>query len=269
VPVGSSFSVPRLSEFNRPEGSRSDESDNPGLSWASQLDEFTRSARPVIERYVANRIHNRDHREEVVSRVMAALVRSSDSFRGDCPPEAFAVAIAANAVRNYFERDLKRESRQISLETWCESFCLQRHDADVGPYHQVHLKEEVRGLLERMIQACTPTECAVIEMVYQGNSLEEAALLLDMKPATVRSHFMRGREKLLAHLLVNAPELLGGPEGVDSAIRKMEASGISLSNAESIAVRKREGAAPVIRRAMLKLAPYLGVLLVLAIEVSQ
>ncbi len=258
-----------LSEFNTLGGTEST-TPLPGLGTSSSgLEEFAASVLPTLERYISKRIRNRDHRDEVVSRVLAALARSFESFRGECPPEAFAIAIAANAVRNYYERDLKKESRSISLESWCESFCVQHQDCDPGPYHQVHLREEVRGLLDLMRQACNPTECAVVELVYQGNSLDEAADLLGLKPATVRSHFLRGREKLLAHLLVAAPEYLGGPEGVDEAIQRMEASGIRLTTEETSAIQKREGAAPILRRAMLKLAPYLGCMAWLFLEVRH
>src|SRR5579862_5056531 len=92
-----------------------------------KLDRFVRQVRPSIERYVAKRVRNRDHVEEIVSRVFEALVRTWGSFRGECPSEAYAILIASNALKNYYSRDLQKSSRQISLDDWVESYTLQ-HD---------------------------------------------------------------------------------------------------------------------------------------------
>ena len=96
--------------------------------------------------------------------------------------------------------------------------------------------------------------------------MDEIATLLALNSATVRSHFLRGRERLLAHLLLEAPDLLGGLDAVHAAMRRLAASaGSALTKEESDAVLLRNAPIGTLRKAMLKLAPYLGVLAWLAI----
>jgi RNA polymerase sigma factor (sigma-70 family) len=234
------------------------------------LDALSIRIRPVIERYVAKRVRNLDHRDEIVSRVFEALTRAWPNFRGECPPDAYVVRIAANALKNYYERDLARSSRQISLDVWCEEFCLQQSSAAPGPDVEVEQREEVEGLIREMKKVCSPIECSVVELVYQGHTMDEIANLLALNAATVRSHFLRGRERLLAHLLLEAPDLLGGMDAVHAAVRRLETGGGSeLSKEEAEAVLLRKGSAGTLRKAMLKLAPYLGVVAWFAIGVRS
>ena len=237
---------------------------------AVSLDDLAIRIRPTIERYVGKRVRNVDHRDEIVSRVFEALTRSWPSFRGECPPDAYVVRIASNALKNYYERDLARHSRQISLDIWCEEFCLQQNTASPGPDVEVHQRDEAEGLIREMQKVCSPIECAVVELVYQGNTMDEIATLLALNAATVRSHFLRGRERLLAHLLVEAPDYLGGMDAVRGAIRRLETgAGTDLSKEEAEAVLLRKGPAVTLRKAMLKLAPYLGVIALIALEVRR
>ncbi len=225
-----------------------------------KLEKLVVEMRPEVERYVRYRIRNKEHQEEVVSRVFEALVRSWPNFRGDCPASAFVIRITANAVKNYYDRDLARFSRQISLDVWCERFCLQQIDNEPGPHLEAQMRDEVQGLLREMSKACSDTECSVLELVYQAYTMDEISTLLGLPGPTVRSHVLRGRERLLAHLLVEAPDLLGGTEAIDAAVRRLETgANASLSREEAEAVRQRKGPAPLLRKAMLKLAPYLGV----------
>ena len=225
----------------------------------AELEDVAIEVRPLVERYVAKRVRNPDHQEEIVSRVFEALARSWSNFRHDCPASAFVVRIAANAIKNYYERDLAKFSRQISLDVWCEEFCLQQNASVTGPDQEVHMRDEVQSLLGEMQKACSEVECAVVGLLYQGYTMDEISTLLGLQASTVRSHVLRGRERLLAHLLIEAPDLLGGAEAVEAAVRRLETgTGATLSKDEAEAVRSRKGPVTLLRKAMLKLAPYLG-----------
>jgi RNA polymerase sigma factor (sigma-70 family) len=244
-----------------PERSNTGLESKPSIS----LDDLVVRMRPTVERYIAKRVRNQDHADEIVSRVFEALARSWDSFRGDCPADAYVIRIAANALKNYYERDLAKLRRSISLDVWCEEFCLQQTSQVPGPDLQVYQRDEVESLLREMQKACSPIECAVVELVYQGNTMDEIATLLALNSATVRSHFLRGRERLLAHLLIEAPDLLGGLDAVHAAVRRLEASASSgLTKQEAEAILLRNGSIGTLRKAMLKLAPYLGAIVWLA-----
>ena len=232
------------------------------VSDTQELDRFARQVRPVIERYVSKRVRNRDHAEEIVSRVFEALARTWSTFRGECPTEAYVVFIAANALKNYYSRDLQKLARQISLDQWVETYSLQ-HDAELAcPYRRLEDADWVDDLLTEMNRCCSPVECGVIGMYYQGHTFDQISTLIGMNAATVRGHFLRGRRKLLVQMLLNAPHLLGGEETVARAIERIqEADPGLLSEAEMAALSTRQGSAELLRGAMLKLAPHLeGVL---------
>jgi RNA polymerase sigma factor (sigma-70 family) len=223
-----------------------------------ELDRFVKTVRPTIERYVAKRVRNRDHAEEIVSRVFEALVRSWGAFRGDCPTEAYVVFIAANALKNYYSRDLQKISVQISLDDWVETFSLQ-HDTDLAcPYRRLDTASWVDSLLREMKNCCSQVECGVVGMFYQGQTLDEISSLTGMNAATVRGHFLRARKKLLGHLYLEAPQFLGGEAAVLAVVDRMERTQPDMfSNEEISALRSRKGTAELIRGAMLKIAPFL------------
>jgi RNA polymerase sigma factor (sigma-70 family) len=222
------------------------------------LDKFFRQVRPTIERYVSRRVRNQDHSEEIVSRVFEAVTRTWNSFRGDCPTEAYAIAIAANALKNYYARDIQKSSKQISLDAWTETYTLQHDPSVVGPFDRLESADWVKDLLTEMNRCCTQAESGIIAMFYQGQTFDEISALLGMNAATVRGHFLRGRKKLLVHLFLERPEMLGGEEAFLSTVAQIQSREPSLlTKEESCAIQTRSGPAEDLRGAMLKIVPYL------------
>jgi hypothetical protein len=168
------------------------------------------------------------------------------------------MSIAANALKNYYSRDLQKLSRQISLDEWLESYTLQ-HDADLAcPYNRLETEDWVKDLLNEMSRCCSQVECGVIGMFYQGHTFDEISTLVGMNAATVRGHFLRGRRKLLVHVLLQAPRLLGGNDTIAATVDRVEAIQPGLLSVQELAaVRSRSGPADLLRAAMLKLAPHL------------
>jgi len=116
----------------------------------------------------------------------------------------------------------------------------------------------VDDLLAEMNRCCSPVECGVIGMYYQGHTFDQISTLIGMNAATVRGHFLRGRRKLLVQMLLTAPHLLGGEDAIENAVGKVQqAQPGLLSEAELTALRTRQGAAELLRGAMIKLAPHL------------
>jgi len=73
-----------------------------------------------------------------------------------------------------------------------------------------------------MREACSEPEYRVIVMMSQGDSAEEVGEMLGMKRPTVKSHHLRGKRKLLAHLFTNYVDLLGGQERISEALALAE-----------------------------------------------
>jgi RNA polymerase sigma factor (sigma-70 family) len=225
------------------------------------LDDYIERIRPAVERYVGSHIRDRDDSAEVTSYVFLAITRSWANFRGDCPPEAYAVRVAANAVKNYFTRIKTKHSLEFSLGEWIESFQLQQTVRDVGPYQQLESAEWVATLISEMEACCSPMEQGVVKMFYQGMSLDDIAKLTGMNASSVRSHFLRARKKLLAHLLVANPELLGGREIVLQTAKRLAVAEPNLLSKEESAALFDSSCKETnehLRSAMLKLAQHLG-----------
>jgi RNA polymerase sigma-70 factor, ECF subfamily len=227
------------------------------------LDELARRTRPTIEKYVARRVDHRDDRDDVIGDVFVALARSWEKFRGDCPADLYVLRIASNRVKNYWRDRGKRplvsfdddfdERLKQGEQLWC-------------PQEAVDRRFDVEGLVREMRVACSAEQCSVLEQYYQGIPFDEIATVLGIKPTTARVQLLRGRLRLLVHLLVRAPDFLGGSDGVEAAIRKLESStGEPLSRIEAEAVRLRNGPADVLQGAMLKLAPYFSFLLLVGL----
>lgn len=229
--------------------------------WTEQsFDDACRRVRPALSRWVRRRVRNDDHCEEVLQKVFFALAKNRASFRPESM-DAYALRAAANAIKNYYQRDLPKWTSRISLEDWAERFEVQRQGGEPCLDQGIGHGDFAMELFGEMKACCSPVECSVVKLFYEGLGLDEVARSINMNPVTVRSHFKRAREKLFQHLWMHAPDLLGGQDRVLAALRKMESDG-GLSAQEATAVREHTGGAALIRGALLKVAPFLGAVFV-------
>ena len=224
-----------------------------------ELDAFARRVRPSVERYVSSQVRQRDDCEEIVGHVFLALSRTWDSFRGDCPSEAYAIHIAANAIKNYYTRDVKKKNRQISLDEWVDGYSLQHNPELVCPYKRLESVDWVEALLREMNSCCSQAECGIVGMYYQGMSMDEISRLIGMNASTVRGHFLRARKKLLAHMFIAAPELMGGRLAIQQLVEKVARENPKLFSMEELAVVRSGGSKSTdenLRSAMMKVAQF-------------
>lgn len=222
--------------------------------------------RPLIESYLGRRTRSLDDRDDLVQNVLLRAARNLGSFRSDCPISQWMLRIAANELKNYYERTLGRRTESTDEFDW-ESFAgVQHSDEAPGPYDQADERLATTQLVEIAREVCNESEFAILMMFYQDESLEEIGRMLEMKSATVRSHFLRARAKLLAHLVCSRPEFVGGLEAIRAAeVRAIEAQELNPREAEAFA--RRDGKSEVFRAACLKVARHLPVpLLVIAGE---
>jgi RNA polymerase sigma-70 factor, ECF subfamily len=212
--------------------------------------------RPLIQAYLGRRVRSSEDGEDLVQNVFLRATRSLESFRSDCPFSQWLLRIAANELKNYYERQLSR--RPASLEEISEDFSWepQHSDGGPGPYVEAEERDVAARLLAAAKTVCSESEAMVLTMFYQNESLEEIGRLLDMKSATVRSHFLRARSKLLGFLMAKEPDLVGGME----AIRQAEACALAaeeLGQSERDAFARRDGRSESYRNACLKVARHL------------
>jgi RNA polymerase sigma-70 factor, ECF subfamily len=180
-------------------------------------DDLLEPNRKWLTDYFRRRLRDAYEAEAFAQDVITAAFAQLDGFRGGCPVSAWLLAIANNAFRKYLERDPYKKGRLSSIYTESTLDALAAWDGPTGEAERTHERLFAEQLLEVAREVCSTDERAVLLRVYQGDSLEEVADLLGKPAATVRSLLRRGREKFLAHLVENRPDMLGGKARLDAA----------------------------------------------------
>lgn len=214
--------------------------------------------RPRLHRYFERRVRTLDDADSLVQRTMTAAITSLSVFRGECPFDRWVWRIAAHECIAYY-RQVKRGESTVSLDDPERDFSEKlQHEHGVSPLEDTEARSWMTQLLAVIQEACSPEECRVMLAYYQTESFDETAELLKINPATVRSHFLRGRSKLLAALILENPELVGGDEAVKAAIATALAdptSGLTRHDLDSIKGMDRTSVQ--VREACLKIAKHL------------
>lgn len=228
------------------------------------LDKLLRESRGTIEGYIRPRARSRDDADDLIQNVLLKAARHFDDFRNDCPFSQWLLRIAVNEVKNYYRRLSGEKAEPLEEFDIENSAGLQQYSRDACPDHDAVDRLVAERILAAIETHCSADERNVILMVYQGESFEEAAELLGMKSATARSHFLRGRSKLLAHLFAREPDMVGGPAAIQSAISRAGCcqdarERLQAHEAEALATPNESSAA--FRAACLKVARHLDLLI--------
>ncbi|MCC6728401.1 MAG: sigma-70 family RNA polymerase sigma factor [Chthonomonadales bacterium] len=218
--------------------------------------------REWLARFFARRVSRREDAEDLVQDVLVRASASMAAWRGDCPFSQWVLVIARRALCNYYERDPYRRGRLVPLSPREEAATLdpQREGTGAGPSLQAESRAVAERLAAHMERVCTTDERRVIALTYQGESLDEAAQFLGKSPSTVRSLYRRSRQKLLAHVVLHDPDLLGGRAAIDEAWARAAASeeaGERPTSQERSAWEDPRARLEAFRSACLKMARYL------------
>ncbi len=218
---------------------------------ADQLEQL----RPRLSAFVSKKTRNRADAEEITQQTMLIAFQNLERFRGDCPLSHWAFRIAAHACTRYYRR---LGSKETSIDDLPENLvpAAQQQRSEESP-DAVDRNLWLQRVIEVAQEACTPTEFRVMMMMYQTGSLDEAGTLLKMNGATVRSHFLRGRANLMAKLILEAPDLIGGKLELDAAIGKAQNDQEGFSKAEQEALASPDKRSKAYRSACLKIARHL------------
>lgn len=216
------------------------------LGWSA---EGLEAHRPMLLRFIRSRVRSPQDAEDIVQTAMYRAVASREGFRGDCPASQWMLRIAINELRRHYSRTVPKLERTSELD---ENLVAEAGEPDSA--------ETAAALMRAAKTACSDKEFAVLLLVYKGRTLQEISGALDMSFSTVRSHFLRGRANLLALVVRELPELVGGKRSIDAAILRAQASmdtSDRLSSAELIALHEPRAKSAVFRSACLKLAKFL------------
>jgi RNA polymerase sigma factor (sigma-70 family) len=152
----------------------------------------TRAAGELLERHyrrirrvVVTKIPERDV-DDVVQRVIEALLENREKFRHDAMFKTYVMAIVRNTIADYF-----RKQRPISpLEH-------SVHDYGVGLSTMLADKQHQRLLLEALRRLRLDDQILLELQFWEKMTGPELAQVFECKEATIRSRLRRARERLL------------------------------------------------------------------------
>lgn len=227
--------------------------------------EMLAAQRQWLAPFFVRHVSRREDAEDLVQDVLTKALGSLDRFRGECPFSQWVLAIARRTLINYYQRDPYRKGRLVA---WPDddsdpSFGPQRCEPEAGLSSVVEGKAIAERLLATMQQVCSADERRVIMMAYQGESLDAIGGILGKSASTVRSLYRRGRQKLVAHIVTNDTDLLGGREAIARAWAAAERASDSSDRPtpdEAQAWREPAGRIEAFRSACLKMARFLPLL---------
>jgi len=180
------------------------------------------AARELFDRYrphVRRLLLRQAPREEVddlVQETMIAGWHGLSRFQGKSSFFTWLAGIARN-LRSNRARATGRTGATISLDS-ADSDAVVQRDTRSAPLELVVAAQATSDLLYATIQReCTAPQQRVLLLAFQGEALNEIGALLQMSEATVRSHYRRGRCRLLSYLLQHHSDLLGGETAIQAA----------------------------------------------------
>jgi hypothetical protein len=172
------------------------------------------------------------------------------------------LGIANKILLRYRERDPVGSGRYHTFATHFPLYSLedrQHISLSTELFRSMEKLWLSERLIERLQECCSEDERTVLLLYYQGESQSEIATLLQIPAGRVRGQLLRARGKLLAHLVQNDPELLGGKEAITAAWEEAVASEEPPSHEEQKAWREPNPGREHFRAACLRMARFLPI----------
>ncbi|MCS7209098.1 MAG: RNA polymerase sigma factor [Fimbriimonadales bacterium] len=223
------------------------------------LEALLEECRLCLQRYFRTRARSAEDCEDLVQETLLRVANALPRTALDAPFDHWLYRIAANCLMTYYSRVYRQRETAFTQLNYPEGIqSLQQSAFETSLLEQIADEQRQTVLKQIIREVCSEAERRVILLHAQHETPESIAQILQMKPATVRSHLMRGRAKVLAYLIQHRPELVGGAEGIQRAMAALEREGGEpLSEAERRALHAPKPNQTNLRRAALKLAKYL------------
>lgn len=228
----------------------------------SALDALLSHARTLIARYLCKRVRSQADCEDLTQEVLLRIVRALPRTQLEAPFEHWAIRIASNCLRTYHQRVLSRQHQSLeALETYTDT--LQQDDFETSLIERIahaQIEEQLESIVR---QVCSDPERRVLLLCAQGETTEVVAQMLDMNANTVRSHLMRARAKVLAHIIEHRPQMVGGRKRIAEIVRQVQTEAPPAERLTESEIRALCEMPPhnlmVLRKACLKIARFLKV----------
>jgi len=134
--------------------------------------------------------------EDVLGATYVKILTGRASFGGRSSVKTWLFAVIRNTA---YEVLRKRRRRQMLLGQWSERHPEDAHEqANQGErLDEARQGEAVRAALEQLSE----NQRRVLELVfYHGMTIEDASDVMEMNLGTARTHYARGKKRMLARL---------------------------------------------------------------------
>ena len=145
--------------------------------------------------------HDPHEAEDVLQDVYIKLMTGRARFEGRSTFKTFLFSVVRTTA---YERRRKRLKRRFLLGSWSQA--PERDAERVAPAPQPQSVDDARrrALVLDALSNLSERQRDVLELVfYHDLSIEEAASILDMKLGTARTHYARGKKRMLEALDAN------------------------------------------------------------------
>jgi RNA polymerase sigma-70 factor (ECF subfamily) len=129
--------------------------------------------------------------EDVVQEVYAALPRAAGRYRGDADAQAFLLGITVKRARSHLRAAIRR--RRL-----LESYARHERPGPRNPEQDAYREQLVRRLLWALDRISLAHREAFVLCEVEGIKAAEAAAILGIPEATVRTRLFHGRARLRA-----------------------------------------------------------------------
>ncbi len=224
------------------------------------LERLLEESRTRLMRYFRPRVRTAEDAEDLIQETLLRVANALSRTQLSAPYEHWLYRIASNCLISFYSRAYRTaETPFAALEQPDAVYELQQDSFEASLLERIADEQTQAQLYAVVQQVCSDAERRVLWLHAQHERLEDIAQMLGMNAATVRTHVMRGRAKVLAYLIQHRREWLGGDEALQRAIERLVGDGDSLSPAERNALHAERPNQTDLRRAALKLAKYLRI----------
>lgn len=162
---------------------------------AGDADAFGEIVRRHRDRLWAVALRTTGDREDAADAVQDALVsafRRAESFRGDAQVTTWLHRIVVNSCLDRMRRKRTRQTEPLTEDERLGDPVAQARHQD-----EAESGERRADVLAALQQLSEEQRAALVLVDMEGYSVEEAAVILDCPPGTVKSRCSRGRARLV------------------------------------------------------------------------
>ena len=155
---------------------------------------------PMLYRIAFRKLRNEADAEDALQDALLSAYKNIDQFRGAAQLSTWLGSIVLNAARMQMRRRCNRDAVSIDAAseegepTWSERLVDSRPDPE-----ELARQTETRELLERVVEELPPRIGTAFRLrVFEGLSMDQAAVVLGVPVGTVKARVFRAYRKVAA-----------------------------------------------------------------------